>query len=208
MPDKVKSSGALLFQKSISPTYSTITANAYNLSERLARYQDFCFGRDTLVYTLEGVFTIEDLSKKYPNGEQFFVYSYDYEKKTPTIGTAFFPRVANDGVPTKICKVTFDDGGYVHLTPDHKVILRDGTTKEVKDLQVGDSLMPLYVSDINGHGYNWVYMLGKKTNYKSGWLQEHVFVASHFVRSPNIDECVHHKDFNRKNNHPSNLLIM
>jgi hypothetical protein len=39
--DKSKSSGALLFQKSQAPTYATITANAYNLSERLMRYQDF-----------------------------------------------------------------------------------------------------------------------------------------------------------------------
>jgi hypothetical protein len=40
-PDKTRSSGTLLFQKSLAPTYATITANAYNLSERLARYQDF-----------------------------------------------------------------------------------------------------------------------------------------------------------------------
>lgn len=39
--DKSKSSGTLLFQKSMSPTYATITSNAYNLSERLMRYQDF-----------------------------------------------------------------------------------------------------------------------------------------------------------------------
>lgn len=39
--DKAKSSAALLFQRSVSPTYSTITANSYNLSERLMRYQDF-----------------------------------------------------------------------------------------------------------------------------------------------------------------------
>jgi hypothetical protein len=39
--DKTKSSAALLFQRSMSPTYSTITANSYNLSERLMRYQDF-----------------------------------------------------------------------------------------------------------------------------------------------------------------------
>ena len=41
MADKSKSSGTLLFQKSLSPTYATITSNAYNLSERLMRYQDF-----------------------------------------------------------------------------------------------------------------------------------------------------------------------
>lgn len=39
--DKTKSSGTLLFQKSLSPTYATITSNAYNLSERLMRYTDY-----------------------------------------------------------------------------------------------------------------------------------------------------------------------
>jgi hypothetical protein len=41
VPDSSKSSGALFFQKSFSPTYATITSNAYNLSERLMRYDDF-----------------------------------------------------------------------------------------------------------------------------------------------------------------------
>ena len=41
VPDHTKSSGALFFQKSFSPTYTTITSNAYNLSERLMRYEDF-----------------------------------------------------------------------------------------------------------------------------------------------------------------------
>lgn len=36
-----KSSGNLLFSKSVSPTYSYITGNAYNTRERLMRYQDF-----------------------------------------------------------------------------------------------------------------------------------------------------------------------
>lgn len=39
--DRNKSSGMLLMQKSASSTYSTITGNAYNIVERLARYQDF-----------------------------------------------------------------------------------------------------------------------------------------------------------------------
>lgn len=208
VPDKTKSSGVLLFQKSTSPTYATITGNAYNLSERLMRYQDFCFGRDTLVYTLDGVFTIEELSKKHPNGQRFFVYSYDYAQKKPVIGTAFFPRVANGGVPTRRVRVMLDDGGHVDLTPDHKVILRDGTTLEAEKLKPGDSLMPLYVSDINGYGYNWVYMLGAKTSIPSGWLQEHVLVAEQLLRRPEPGDDVHHKDFNKQNNHPSNLQVM
>jgi hypothetical protein len=41
MPDQVKSSAVALFQKSVSPMYTAITANAYNLAERLMRYNDF-----------------------------------------------------------------------------------------------------------------------------------------------------------------------
>src|ERR1044072_1591637 len=41
MPDRTKSSGAMLFQKSSAPTYAAITSQAYNLSERWMRYQDF-----------------------------------------------------------------------------------------------------------------------------------------------------------------------
>ena len=81
--DKTKSSGTLLFQKSLSPTYATITSNAYNLSERLMRYQDFqemeytpeiaaamdiyadetCLTKESIVSTPEGDFTIEQLHR-------------------------------------------------------------------------------------------------------------------------------------------------
>lgn len=48
MPDS-KSSAIGIFQKSTSPTYSFITANAYTLQERLARYNDF----NEMEYTAE-----------------------------------------------------------------------------------------------------------------------------------------------------------
>lgn len=35
------SSGTMLFQKSVNPSYANITANAYNIAERLNRYNDF-----------------------------------------------------------------------------------------------------------------------------------------------------------------------
>jgi hypothetical protein len=41
VPDKTKSSGALLFQKSAVPSYAAITGNAYSLAERLPRFQDY-----------------------------------------------------------------------------------------------------------------------------------------------------------------------
>lgn len=154
-PDTSKSSGTLLFQKSLSPTYATITSNAYNLSERLMRYQDFCFGGDVIVYTLDGAMTFKELVERYPNGERFFVYSYDYELKQPVIGTAFCPRLAREGKKSSLLRVKFDDGGYVDVTPDHKMVLRDGSTREAKDLKVNDSLMPLNVNDITDTRYSF-----------------------------------------------------
>jgi hypothetical protein len=67
--------------------------------------------------------------------------------------------------------------------------------------------MPLYISDINGFGYNWIYLLNKSKT-QSGWIQEHKLVASQFYGDIPDDCVVHHKDFNRKNNHPSNLHVM
>ena len=40
VPDNAMSSGMLLFQKSSLPSYSAVTTSAYNLSERMMRYQD------------------------------------------------------------------------------------------------------------------------------------------------------------------------
>jgi len=42
LPDKLDSSSIEIFQKTTSQLYSAITSNAYNNSERLMRYNDFC----------------------------------------------------------------------------------------------------------------------------------------------------------------------
>ena len=93
--DKTKSSGALLFQKSLAPTYATITANAYNLSERLMRYQDFqemeyCLHQDTLIAVPGGYKTIGELSAECESNPDhtFVVYSYDHNEGRiiPAIG--------------------------------------------------------------------------------------------------------------------------
>lgn len=75
VPDKTQSSAALLFQKSLSPTYATITANAYNLSERLMRYQDF----ESMEYSPEiaaalNLYADETVAQD-ENGRSLHVYS-------------------------------------------------------------------------------------------------------------------------------------
>jgi hypothetical protein len=159
VPDKTKSSGALLFQKSMAPTYATITANAYNLSERLMRYQDFqemeytpeiaaaldiyadetCLSGDTVVPLLDGTRpTIKQLFDD--KRKDFWVYSFDTNLNKIVPGQATF--VVKTGTK-KLFKVLFDDDTFIRLTDNHRVLLSDGNYVEVKDLKIGDSVRSL-----------------------------------------------------------------
>jgi len=91
--DKIKSSGALLFQRSTSPTYSVITANSYNLSERLMRYQDF----QEMEYTAEiaaamDIYADETVAQD-DKGRVLHIYSDD--EKTRDILEDLFYNVLN-----------------------------------------------------------------------------------------------------------------
>lgn len=87
--DKTKSSGTLLFQKSLSPTYTTITANAYNLSERLMRYQDF----QEMEYTAEIASALDiyadETCAQDDRGRVLHIYS-DNEKIKDTLEDLFY----------------------------------------------------------------------------------------------------------------------
>lgn len=87
--DKSKSSGTLLFQKSLSPTYATITSNAYNLSERLMRYQDF----QEMEYTPEiasalDIYSDESVASD-DKGRALHIYS-ENEKITEVLEDLFY----------------------------------------------------------------------------------------------------------------------
>ena len=72
----------------------------------------------------------------------FPVYAYDNENERITLGTVKW--VAKTKINAEVWKLTLDDDNILRATPDHKIMLRDGTYKELKDLRPGESLMPLY----------------------------------------------------------------
>lgn len=146
VPDKTGSSGAMLFQKSSSPTYASITANAYNLSERLARYQDFCemeycLKGDTLIPQLDGTYrTIESLAEECKDDptHTFFVYAYDHNLKR------IVPALGKQARQTRVdhaYKVMFDNGKEIIGTGNHRLMKRDGTYCKIEDLQPNTAMM-------------------------------------------------------------------
>lgn len=140
------SSGTLLFQKSLSPSYASITSNAYNISERLMRYQDFqemeqCLHGDTLIAIPGGFKTIKELADEYGTDKEFVVYSYDHNKKQIVPA---FAKQARQTCVDHAWKVTFDNGTSIIGSHEHRLLKRDGHFCEIKDLQTGDAMMPFY----------------------------------------------------------------
>lgn len=218
VPDKTKSSGTLLFQKSMSPTYATITANAYNLSERLMRYQDFgemeyCLHGDTKIAVPGGYKKISDLAAECEGrpDHTFIVYAYDHnlQRIVPALG-----KQARQTRVDESYKVTFDNGQHIIGTPNHRLMKRDGTFCKIEDLQPGDAMMPFYRRDLfsgckeEGDGYRWIYTMDRRSNM-NGWVAEHRVIGEMLKGSPLIEgEVVHHRNFVKHDNRPENLEVM
>jgi ribonucleotide reductase alpha subunit len=170
-----------------------------------------CITGETLVSVADGrgEVRIDQLEKE---GRDVPVYTLN-DKGDIEIQMMRNPRIT--GYNEKIYKVTFDSGDSVRVTGNHKIRLKDGSYREAKDLEYGDSVhimsrSELALDDIyessnsKSADYIWIQNGGKK-KYNS----EHRMIYE-FESNSNIEPgyVIHHKDFNSKNNHPSNLQKM
>lgn len=106
------------------------------------RYE-LCLHSDTLIRTADGVDTIESLSKNI-NRQTCTIYSFNNGKIIPIkVKKPFFTGTKN------LLSIRFDDGSTRNMTPDHKVMLSDGSYKEAKTLNRDDVLMG-YIVNENG----------------------------------------------------------
>ena len=112
-------------------------------AQRLTLFRDYdCVGPDTIIPLPDGTRpTIKELSEKYKDSpqERFHVFSYDHETDTVKLGNAFHPR--KKGL-RDVWKITLDNDQSIIGSAKHPFLMRNGEYKVVKDLQVGDSVMP------------------------------------------------------------------
>jgi intein/homing endonuclease len=194
--DRIRTGAANQYSRDFTLSYQ---------ASRIELFRDYdCVGPDTVIPLPDGSRpTIAELSEKYKNtpNERFFVFSYDHESDSVKLGLAYNPR-KKEGGARKAWKIIFDNGQYVVGSAGHPFLMRNGEYKKLEDLSIGESVMPFYQKDFYKNGYRSIY------NFSKGWQSEHVIVAEQFDRQLKENEVVHHKNFNKSDNLPSNLKIM
>lgn len=173
-----------------------------------------CLHPDTRIKLLDGTSpTVVELCARIAAGEALYGYSVD-EKGD------FIPNrivdVWQTGESSELIEVTLDNSETVVTTPTHRYLGRDGQYYEAQELQVGQSLMPLYFES-TPKGYETV-----RFNSTGRYHSTYKCVAQHYwseeiemaeQRSTPEDGmrynvAIHHKDFNKLNNNPENLQVM
>ena len=170
-----------------------------------------CFDGNTKVALTDGRnITFKELVTEEKAGKKNYCYTID-SNGAIRIGEIKNPRITKKSAD--VIKVVLDNNEEIICTPDHKFMLRDGSYKMAKELITDNSLMPLYrqYSKIGGRvsieGYEMAFDL--KLNK---WIFTHLLSDGHNLeKSVYLKEqgnTVHHKDFNKLNNNPDNLVRM
>lgn len=177
-----------------------------------------CFTLDTKVPLLDGrTLSLQEIINEYKSGKKNWVYSCD-----PITGKFVPGPITWAGLTKKnsdVVKVTLDNGKSIVCTPDHKFPVWNEGLVEAKNLQ-GKSLIPGYrrTKSIikNGAEYEQIYKNDTKTwefthREVAKWKNENHLKEDftfNYKYINNKKSIVHHKDFNRFNNSPDNLLMM
>ena len=209
LQDQVKSNNNKLELKCIIKALSI----AFNRDDVYVHCQcpDFCLEENTMIKLLNGeTYTIKEIYEQFKENKELWVYSTDENGD-------FKPGKVTDvwisGYQKEMVKVILDNDKEIITTPNHRYMLRDGTYCEAKNLSKDMSLMPLYFSYHNGYESVKKNSVTDKTIFESVYkltssavLQKEIEDAK--IRSNEQIIQIHHKDFNKLNNYPSNLYPM
>ena len=161
-----------------------------------------CFRGDTRVALVDGTSaSLEEMARGHETGELYWGYS---------VGTGGAAMVTLLDAPRFIgrdalLEITLDGGERIHATPDHSFMRRNGRLAEAHTLRPGDALMPLYRDLVRG--YEVVYQPVDGHLYPTHRLADE-WNLRHEIYHATPGTHRHHRDFNRRNNRPTNIERM
>jgi len=171
-----------------------------------------CFSGDTKVALTDGrSLSFKKLIKENKEGKKNYCYTMEEQGK---IGISLIRDPRKTRKNAEVIKIILDNKEEIICTPDHQFMLRNGFYKRAKDLTLHDSLAPLY------RKYSSIKTRQKINGYEMVYEQKiHKWVYTHLLSIKRDQDaitnnsigkifCVHHKDFNKLNNNPDNLVLM
>lgn len=164
-----------------------------------------CIVGGTLIAVADGrnAVSIKQLAEE---GRDVPVYSTDPQTGQVQIKWGRNPRLTKQAA--EVWRLTLDDGSTLIATPDHRVMLRDGSYVELRDLRPGDSVFPF--STFNSNGYRQVCNTGAKMTGGSRRNRRQYRLIHEFYHEL-IDPklyAIHHVDFDSLNDEVGNLRVM
>ena len=167
---------------------------------------------------------IEEVVKEFNEGKELFVYALNTEKTSGIVTESSKYQIAKiqeaylSHYATEFVRFTLDNGKTVDVTPDHKMIRRDGYVDYAINFNEGDALYPAYFKQdeksywmIYSPGTDeWEYChhLADSYNERHGLLRE-IPEEEYVCESTGKVKrwwCRHHKDFDIANNSPLNVI--
>jgi len=176
-----------------------------------------CLDMTTKIPLLDGrTLTLFEIQKEYESGKKNWVYSCD-----PITGKFVPGPISWAGITKKkaqVVKVTLDNGKTIICTPDHKFPVWGKGMIEAQHL-IGESIIPGYRKQKELYSnklYEQIYKNDTKTwefthREVAEWkdnnnIREEMIHNEKYANS--IKNTIHHKDFNKYNNSPDNLVRM
>ena len=171
------------------------------LKDKVDHPPNGCFTGDTRVALLDGTLpTFEELASRFGSGERFPVYSVD--EQGMCMAWAHSPRITRQ--QAELVEVILDNYTVVRCTPDHLFMTLGGEWIQAQHLTPEIRLMPLYRSHSHKGGwadYERVWCPVRKTR-----LLTHHMALDAVGRVP-TGQVIHHRDHDKRNNDPRNLVI-
>lgn len=190
-----------------------------NANTRVETLPGACLALDVKIPLLDGrTLTLADIITEYQAGKKLWAYSCS---PTGSIAPGVITWAGVTRKNAQVLKLTFDNGESVVCTPDHKFPIIGKGKVQAKDLKAGESMIPfntkkevikpfhkydyLQVYDVETRKWVFVHRLAAEHLKDTSYEQVMIFDESLKDAKKNV---VHHKDFNRFNNDPTNLAWM